>query len=189
MFKIWEKDFLSEHTMFEVEKHIDGILMKDGNNFSVNFHWQRALKGSKAISTSPVFINHYGKQNEDLQQMVHDEVNEYVSEYGHEVDSSIIHIMIEGAEINWHSDIGGGSGRRSGAVSIYLNRKWGVDFGGELLYNTNYDAKSKDDWVIERHTPAYNSAVFFDVATHHKVMPVYENILRKSIQIWLKRKD
>jgi Ser-tRNA(Ala) deacylase AlaX len=178
-------DFLSPDCIQMVDKHVMNIISKDENNFSLSLKWDTTLHGVMNVPRSPVYVHHWS--DKDLMQRVHDEVNDWVYEYGHEVSHSIIHIMVQDSTIAWHTDIADG---RSGSVSIYLNRNYRVDFGGELLYNTDiksHERLSNDE--IERVTPQYNRAVFMEAGANHMVTPVFENVVRKSIQIWLKRKD
>lgn len=178
-------DFLSPDCIQKVDEHITKIISEDANNFSLSLKWHPGLHGVLNVPRSPVYVHHWS--DKDLMQRVHDEVNDWVYEYGHEVSNSIIHIMLQDSTIAWHTDQ---SKERSGAVTIYLNRKFRVDFGGELLYNTeikSHDKLSNDD--IKRVTPQYNRAVYFEAGVNHMVTPVFENVVRKSIQLWLKRKD
>ena len=182
-------DFLSPQTLTDVDNYLDRVLVEDENNFSLSIKWQTGLHGAMLIPRSPIFIHHW--KDDGLRERVHEEVNDYLHEFGHEVNNSIMHIMLQDAQIDWHSDQQEG---RSGAVTIYLNRKWRVDFGGDLLYNTDIvrnagASKHPDDFEIGRVTPKYNRAVYLEAGVDHKVTPVYENVLRKSIQLWLRRKD
>ena len=182
-------DFLSPDCIQKVDEHITKIISEDANNFSLSLKWHPGLHGALNVPRSPVYVHHWS--DKDLMQRVHDEVNDWVYEYGHEVSNSIIHIMLQDSTIAWHTDQ---SKERSGAVTIYLNRKWRVDFGGDLLYNTDIvrnagASKHPDDFEIGRVTPKYNRAVYLEAGVDHKVTPVYENVLRKSIQLWLRRKD
>jgi hypothetical protein len=178
-------DFLSPDCIRKVDEHVTKIISEDANNFSLSLKWHPNLHGVLDVPRSPVYVHEW--TDKDLMERVHDEVNDWVYEYGHEVSHSIIHIMLQDSTIAWHTDLAEG---RSGAVTIYLNRKFRVDFGGELLYNTEIkspDKLSNDD--IERVTPQYNRAVYFEAGVNHMVTPVFENVVRKSIQLWLKRKD
>tara|TARA_R110002153_G_scaffold37980_1_gene110737 strand:+ start:2966 stop:3502 length:537 start_codon:yes stop_codon:yes gene_type:complete len=87
----------------------------------------------------------------------------------------ILHSMDDGCGINWHDDGGYDYG-----VTYYLNRRWGLKFGGELLY---IDNKSYGFIPI-----IPNSLLILKTPILHKVSLINKPLIaRKTIQIFIKK--
>lgn len=165
--------------------YISELLVKPRNNFSLNFGWEKYLHGTDDASyvPSPILIHHLEQSNHDYCTELKNDIDSKLIEYhcsDLEVDVIIFHIMTHDAFIDWHSDIASENDRRKGAITIYLNREWGLDKGGEFLYNI--------DNKVERVTPSFNKAVLLRGSVNHRTTPVFGHHLRKSLQVWLKQK-
>lgn len=164
--------------------YISELLTKDENNFSLNVGWDNRLHGKNGPShvPAPILIHHLREKNPDYwAELKHDiDLKLIDCKFGDlEVDSMIFHVMTHDAFIYWHND-STDSGRRRGAITIYLNNEWGLDKGGEFLYNI--------DNKVERVTPSFNKAVLLRGSINHRTTPVFGHHLRKSLQVWLKQK-
>ena len=88
--------------------------------------------------------------------------------------TSNIHYMEKGAGINWHND-----GNWTYGATYYINNRWNIQFGGELMFNTE-----KGHGYIP---VVGNSLVIIKSPLEHKVNPVLTNIVpRISVQMFMK---
>jgi hypothetical protein len=171
------EDFLSDPDKCAL--YISKLLGSSGNNFSVNLSWDHRLHGRDDASfvPPPILVHDVQLADPDYCEELKNDINLKLAEKGFsnlEVNSIIYHVMLNNAWIDWHND-----GNRPAALTIYLNNEWGLDKGGELLYNT--------DNKVERVTPSFNKAVLLR-KVKHRTTPVFGNHLRKSLQVWLKEK-
>jgi hypothetical protein len=83
------------------------------------------------------------------------------------------HFCPPGAHMGWHKE----GGHYTGALSIYMNEEWSVNFGGYFCY--------EEDGKRYLEVPEYNKAVFQKAGTMHATTPVYDKCpIRKSIQVF-----
>ena len=171
-------NFLSEPQ--KCADYISELLGSEGNNFAVNLSWDHRLHGPQSGATfvpPPILIHHLHEADPEYYEELKNDINLKLAKEGFddlEVNSMIYHVMLNNAWIDWHND-----GNRPAAITIYLNGEWGLDKGGELLYNTNNK--------MGRVTPSFNKAVLLR-KVKHRTTPVFGNHLRKSLQVWLKEK-
>lgn len=160
----------------ELETQLNGALKNyNENQFTTNLPWSSSL--NTEFDVAPIIlVHHFG--DTELYAKTEEFINEQLREKNVAVGNMVFHVMTPYSRIDWHND-GDEKGGRVGSLTIYLNQKWGVDKGGELLYNI--------DNKLERETPVYNKAVYMDGSVKHCVTPVYDNTIRKSLQVWLKR--
>jgi len=86
----------------------------------------------------------------------------------------LIHSMEDGSGINWHDDQDCQYG-----ITYYLNRRWNIKFGGELLFT---DEKSNGFIPLMG-----NSILIIKSPLEHKVTSVMKPLVpRKTIQIFVK---
>lgn len=86
----------------------------------------------------------------------------------------LIHSMKNGSGINWHDDTGHVYG-----VTYYINRRWNIKFGGELLFMD----KNSNGFI----PLVGNSLIIIKAPFNHKVNPVMKPLVpRKTIQIFIK---
>lgn len=92
----------------------------------------------------------------------------------YQLSACFMHIWQKGSGIRWHED---GTGNRIG-VTIYMNRKWDVNWGGIFLYQKNGDNK----WYC----PEYNDCVYFESPLWHSVSIISNDIPepRMSVQLF-----
>ena len=85
-----------------------------------------------------------------------------------------IHYMEKGAGINWHDD-----GNWTYGATYYINNRWNIQFGGELMFNTENG---------HGYIPVVgNSLVIIKSPLEHKVNPVLSPIIpRVSIQMFIR---
>lgn len=177
-----------ENFLSDVDKcsdYISGLLVEPKNNFSLNLGWDRRLHGTDDASyvPSPILIHHFKESNHDYWNELKNDIDSKLTNChcgDLEVDMIMFHVMTHDAFIGWHNDFNPENDIRKGAITIYLNREWGLDKGGEFLYNI--------DNKMERVTPSYNRAVLLRSGIEHRTTPVFGHHLRKSLQVWLKQK-
>ena len=174
-------DFLSDPG--KCAEYVSGLLVEQKNNFGLNLGWDHGLHERKEpeFVPSPILVHHVEQANpEYYQELKHDINLKLQGEEGVddlEVNNMIFHVMTDNAWINWPCDE---SETRQGAITIYLNTPWGLDKGGEFLYNVNNE--------VERVTPTFNTGMFIRGGVQHRTTPVHGHNLRKSLQVWLKEK-
>lgn len=85
----------------------------------------------------------------------------------------LIHSMNDGSGINWHNDGGYEYG-----ITYYVNRRWNMKYGGELLFKSEYS---------NGFIPVVgNSLVIIKAPLFHKVSTIMKSIVpRKTIQIFV----
>lgn len=172
----------------------DHYLEKNSLSFHpwyTNFSWAPTLNEGKS-SPPPVLCHNLTQTRwgtHILQELVHI-VEKKVP--GETISIAQIFVWTKGSSIWWHDD---SSPDRSGAVTIYLNSEWDFVNGGHLIY------VPKDKWKERRQhpppnypdqkiiTPAFNHAVYIEAGTWHRTTEVTGDNVRKSIQIWLKKKN
>lgn len=183
--------FLSEPK--KCSDYVDNLLSEHKNNFGIQYAWNRHTFPNRDDANhvpSPILIHYLKEGNPSYFEELKQDIDMKLSKEGVddlEVYDIIFHVMTEGAWINWHID-GLAQGYevsiqqdvRRGALTIYLNNEWGLDKGGEFLYNM--------DDKVERVIPSFNKGLFILGGVEHKTTPVVNNNLRKTLQVWLKRK-
>jgi hypothetical protein len=184
-------NFFDDDTVSKISHYLNSVLYEKGasgrHKFDCNiFDWGSPLNyidGKETETPYLVLIHTIEKNHARFSDWVTNRVNALVEPYGFRVIyGPMFHIWTPQSRINWHCDYAPKlTPDRHGALTVYLNRKWGLDKGGEFLYTMDIDDKDS----IERVTPSYNRAVLLEADVHHKTTPVVEGNLRKSLQIWL----
>lgn len=170
-------DFLSKPD--KCADYISGLLSVQKNNFALNLGWEPSLheRADQSFVPAPILIHHLQEANSEYYQELKVDINSRLQDNAVdlEVQNIIFHVMTNNSCINWHSDT---AGKRTGAVTIYLNKDWGYEKGGDFLYEI--------DKKIERVTPYFNLGIILPGRFPHRTTPVFGNHLRKSLQVWLK---
>lgn len=184
-------NFFEDKDIQKISGYLNSVLYEGAasgrHKFDCNmFDWGAQLNridGKDTETPYLVLIHQISKNNGKINEWLTRLVNRLVEPYGYKVlYGPMFHIWTPQSRINWHCDYSPKlDPRRHGALTVYLNRKWGLDKGGEFLYTMDIDDKDS----VERVTPAYNRAVVLEADVHHKTTPVVEGNLRKSLQIWL----
>ena len=130
--------------------------------------WQNGVDSGKvSLSTYPL--------NPIIDKEIYDIVkNKSEATFNLPINNIGIHYGAPGSYMGWHQE---GQGY-TGALSIYLNEKWDIQWGGYFCYED-------DDGTYKLEIPKFNKAVFQKAKTLHCTTPVYENAnIRKSIQVF-----
>ena len=199
MFEVFE-NILSDEHVTRLEQLIDdifmnpsnnfGIVLGDGDNHSPNGWWMQHQ------------LTHYiDKSVPNLYDELVDDINAKIEPFGKEVDALYLTFLDRGMSIVWHNDsITGDKGdgknnitrgfrinheRRTGAMTIYLNREWKWEWGGILKYG-------HQNWH-DQYLPRFNTGVLFDQTVKHCVTKITSpgrdrshDSMRKTIQIWVR---
>jgi hypothetical protein len=137
------KNFLSKETIEKLDNKIDDILNKskpDVPNFTTSLtSWQDNLKKS----STPIIRYVLNETDVDLFKILKKEIESKISYY---IDGIVIHFSPKLSYIPWHND-----GHVNAALTIYLNKKWDINWGGYFLY--------EDDNEIKAIIPDFNLAL------------------------------
>jgi len=115
-----------------------------------------------------------------LKKRIVSQISEYLPD--HKVLTFQFYIWLYNGAISNHNDYGHGFG-----VTIYLNEKWDVDYGGIFLWNDNNDYQNPEYYKSWKAcTPKYRTMILNDNLHDHLVTPVSPQSpeFRYTIQIW-----
>lgn len=127
-------NFLSEESIKILDNKVEEILYKsDPNvpNFTTSLtSWQNQLQKS----STPIIRYVLNKNDDTLFQFLKKEIENKIPYY---IDSMVIHLSPKLSYIPWHND-----SHVIAALTIYLNKKWDVNWGGYFLYKLNNEIKA-----------------------------------------------
>jgi hypothetical protein len=163
-------DFFNEDELkiikFEIEEcYKNKIHQLSGKNKS---EWENGVDGGQIpLSTYP--IHHI------IDKEIYDIIkNKSEKTFNLSINNIGFHYGRPGSFMGWHQE----RNDYTGALSIYLNMKWDIQWGGYFCYKD-------DDDTYKLEIPKFNKAVFQKAGTLHCTTPVYENApIRKSIQVF-----
>lgn len=127
-------NFLSEDAIKKLDDKIEEILNNsDPNvpNFTTSLtSWTKYLQNN----STPIIRYVLNKNDDTLFQSLKKEIESKIPYY---IDNMVIHFSPKLSYIPWHND-----GHVIAALSIYLNKKWDVNWGGYFLYKLNDEIKA-----------------------------------------------
>lgn len=179
------RPFLSDETAAEASAYIDSLINSRGHNWSTNFGWLRGKENDINIPRMERYdnlclVHHVARTNKSLyEKIVRDIRQQYPNWAPEEPDALQFFVWTGGSCIEWHTDVTRKEKtKRTGAITIYLNRKWDVEWGGDFLYK---DEKGQ----TQRVTPSFNLAVAIR-EVEHRSTKIQGRHFRKCIQIFMK---
>jgi Rps23 Pro-64 3,4-dihydroxylase Tpa1-like proline 4-hydroxylase len=127
-------NFLSEECVKSLDNKIEEILYKsDSNvpNFTTSLtSWAKNVQNS----STPIIRYVLNKNDDTIFQLLKKEIESKIPYY---VDNMVIHLAPKLSYIPWHND-----SHASAALTIYLNKKWDINWGGYFLYKLNSEIKA-----------------------------------------------
>ena len=127
-------NFLSEECVKSLDNKIEEILYKsDSNvpNFTTSLtSWAKNVQNS----STPIIRYVLNKNDDTIFQLLKKEIESKIPYY---VDNMVIHLAPKLSYIPWHND-----SHVSAALTIYLNKKWDINWGGYVLYKLNSEIKA-----------------------------------------------
>jgi hypothetical protein len=169
-------NFLSEESIKELDEKIENILYKsdpDMPNFTTSLtSWDTQLQKS----STPIIRYVLNKNDDRLFQLLKKEIENKIPYY---IGDMVIHFAPKLSYIPWHGDA-----HAKAALSIYLNKKWDVNWGGYFLY--------KIDDGIRAIKPEFNLGILQEGGTnglpHCVTTTNIDADLRISLQLFLTNK-
>jgi len=179
-------NFLSEPVIDAASRYCDHLIGSTDHVWTTNFEWQNAqgtdLMHPKAERYENLVLVHkiYNSNRALYDNILKDIQKVYPTWSPETVESMQFFVWTGGSRIEWHKDFkrDDPTSTRIGAITIYMNRNWEIEWGGDFLYK---DKESK----VNRITPAYNKAVAL-TDVEHRSTTIQERRFRKCIQIFLK---
>jgi hypothetical protein len=127
-------NFLSEDAIKKLDDKIEEILNNsDPNvpNFTTSLtSWTKYLQNN----STPIIRYVLNKNDDTLFQYLKKEIESKIPYY---IDNMVIHFSPKLSYIPWHND-----GYVIAALTIYLNKKWDINWGGYFLYRLNDEIKA-----------------------------------------------
>lgn len=146
--------------------------------FSTNYAWDRdSTTSTKERYEQLVLVHNLREGNADLNYQICNAVNAQFPGFKVHNDLVQIYIWTHLARIEWHNDGTAPNSARCGAVTVYLNKSWKIEWGGEFLYKD-------EEGEVQRIVPDYNRGVFI-TDVEHRTTPIVGKSIRKALQIWI----
>ena len=178
------KPFLSEEVAKEASNYCDELLNSQDAVWSTNWAWARG--DHKSIHNTKlerynnlVLVHRIFESNEELYWKILNDIKKLYPSLEPETPTAMQYfVWTGGSNIEWHCDFKKDidPAKRSGAITIYLNRKWDLEWGGDFLYKDENNE-------VQRVTPEYNRAVVIGQVDHRSTM-IHGRRFRKCIQIF-----
>lgn len=171
--------FLSEGVAKQASTYCDKLLRSQKHSWTTNFAWEDFTKDPERERYHSLNLIHRIKEsNPDLHDAIVADIKRHYPTWAPETDGSMQYFVWTGnSRIEWHRDFSlDREGSRCGAITIYLNRQWEMEWGGDFLYKDENN-------VTQRVTPSYNSAVAIG-AVQHRSTRIEGRHFRKCIQIF-----
>ena len=190
------ENFLSPDTAEMASRYCDSLINSKEHVWTTNFGW---LHGKEKDHSNPrfdrydnlVLVHQIVKSNEELYNKICADIKRHHPTFVPEGINSVQYFVWTGGScIEWHNDFTrdleeprgrGRSKKRCGAITIYLNRSWSYEWGGDFLYK---DENRK----VQRVTPEYNLAVSIGKVDHRSTQIIGRRF-RKCIQIFVKEDE
>lgn len=173
--------FFSELTFKRLSDYANEKLMSGDPVMYTNLSWEKNPNMNLDRFQKIILCHDIHRFDTVLTEMILCELENNLPGYKAYKDMLHLYYWTNGACIEWHSD-GIGEDKRVGALTVYLNKKWEPEWGGDFLY------KNQDGTETHRITPEENKGVFItDVL--HRTTPVYTNNVRKCLQVWLEKDE
>lgn len=172
---------LSPDVAAETSSYIDSLLNTEGHNWSTNFGWMRGDHTDDYERYDNLCLVHrVYDTNKPLYEKIVGDLRKLYPNWEPEHPSCVqFYVWTGGSCIEWHTDVV--KSERSGAITIYLNRYWDIEWGGEFLYKDQEDK-------TQRVSPEYNLGVAIR-EVHHRSTKIQGRHFRKCVQIFMKDVD
>lgn len=180
--------FLSPRVADAASRYCDHLLNSTDHVWTTNFAWAKDkpkhfMNPMSERYENLCLVHKIWESNPELWQNI---VNDIQKIYPHWIpetrEAMQFFVWTGGSRIEWHSDFKHGDPHdarvRSGAITIYLNRHWDIEWGGDFLYKN-------EKQEVQRVTPSYNRAVAIRNVSHRST-EIQTKRFRKCIQIFLK---
>jgi|13_taG_2_1085334.scaffolds.fasta_scaffold19015_5 hypothetical protein len=184
------ENFLTDRVADAASSYCDHLINSDKHVWSTNYGW---LKGKETGTHSNprleryenlVLVHRIVESNPKLYENILLDIQKHYPNLEPETPEACqFFVWTGGSRIEWHMDFKAHleKNRRAGAITIYLNRKWDLEWGGDFLYK-NQQGK------VERVTPDYNKAVHIGAVDHRSTI-INGRHFRKCIQIFVKERQ
>jgi hypothetical protein len=163
------ENILSEDLYVEVLEYVK-ILMKEKSEYftTSTLVWEKGLIGN----STPIVRYNFGIEDGEIFKKIKNEIENNISYF---VDTFCLHIWPNLSYINWHDD-----NLVPAALTVYLNEKWHMDWGGYLMY--------KEDNEIKAIRPKKNLGILQENKVEHTVTTINTGAdLRMSLQFFLRK--
>lgn len=179
---------LSEEVAAEASSYIDSLINSGDHNWSTNFGWLR--NGKENDINIPrmerydnlCLVHKVVESNRPLYEKIVRDIKRLYPAWEPEDPTAVqFFVWTGGSCIEWHVDVkkeDKNKNGRTGAVTIYLNRRWDIEWGGDFLFK---DEKGR----TQRVTPQYNLGVAIRQVSHRSTK-IQGRHFRKCIQIFMK---
>lgn len=172
-----QENFLPTELAEYTSAYSGSLLHKTSPVFYTNYAWAPNSVDSKQDRYDRLVLVHDLKVGDsDLNSKICAAVNEKLDGYRVHNDTIYIYLWTNMSRIEWHNDSHAKSSR-CGAVTIYLNQNWELEWGGDFLYKDT-------DNNVQRISPSFNKGVFI-TDIEHRTTPVIGKKIRKTLQIWI----
>lgn len=175
-----QENFLPTDLAQTISSYSGALMHKTEPVFYTNYAWTSdSVESNKDRYERLVLIHDLKVGNPELNQQVCNAVNMQLDDYKVHNDTIFIYLWTNMSRIEWHNDSKTRSSR-CGAVTVYLNQRWDLEWGGDFLYKD-------EDNEVHRISPSFNKGVFI-TDLEHRTTPVIGKKIRKTLQIWLEPK-
>jgi Rps23 Pro-64 3,4-dihydroxylase Tpa1-like proline 4-hydroxylase len=173
-------DVFDSELIDRASKHCVDLLGVQQPTWHTNYSWQKNNYTNDRMQ-SVILIHDLKYSDLELHSQIHDQVRQLCP--GEKPTNILYHVWTRNANIEWHNDK---TESRSSALTVYLNKTWLYEYGGDFLYLEGDNTQNLDH--VKRITPQYNMGVHIN-DTHHRTLPVIGNRLRMCLQIWLTKDE
>lgn len=180
--------FLSPPVAEAASRYCDHLLNSIDHVWTTNFAWARNKPKHFMDPMSERYenlclVHDIWKSNQELWNNIVKDIQKIYPHWIPETRNAMnFYVWTGGSRIEWHSDFKHGDPHdarvRSGAITIYLNRHWDIEWGGDFLYKN-------EKQEVQRVTPSYNRAVAIRNVSHRST-EIQTKRFRKCIQIFMK---
>ena len=124
-------NILSEELYIEIVEYISKLMKDRSNAFTTStLEWETGLKGN----STPILRYVFQKEDSLIFYKIKKEIEKIIPYF---ITDGVLHIFPNLSYIRWHDDH-----LTKAALTIYLNEKWDVDWGGYLLYEIHNEIKA-----------------------------------------------
>jgi len=183
--------FLSPQVADEASQYCDKLISSTEHVWTTNFAWASNKQSGGGLMEPKneryenlCLVHKVHRSNPSLYDKIVRDLQVHLPDLEPETPDSLQYfVWTGGSRIEWHRDFKGHVSEhgRYGAVTIYLNRHWDIEWGGDFLYK---DLEDK----VHRVTPSYNRAVSIG-AVFHRSTEIQSKRFRKCLQIFLRKRQ